>query len=322
MSKTQKPRLLDQVRDAIRVRHYSYRTEQTYIDWIKRYIFFFNKRHPKEMGAKEISEFMTHLAVNGHVAASTQNQALSALIFLYKNVLKKEIELGEFVRAKRKRKLPVVLSRSEVKSLLACLDGQNWLMANILYGSGLRLMECLRLRVKDIDFSYRQITVRDGKGGKDRVTPLPDKLIDPLQKQIDKVRLIHKGDLKDGFGQVFMPYALDRKYPNSSKELGWQFLFPSIRRSKDPRSGKIFRHHVAETVLQKAVKKAARMAQIEKPASCHTLRHSFATHLLESGTDIRTVQELLGHKDVQTTMIYTHVLQKGAQGVMSPLDLL
>ena len=316
-----KPKLLDQVRDTIRLKHYSFRTEQIYVDWIRRFILFHNKRHPQEMAEPEVTEFLTHLARVGNVAASTQNQALSALLFLYKEVLKQEIGwLGDVERAKRPPKLPVVLSVAEVRKIFARLKGMEKLMAGLLYGSGLRLMECVRLRVKDIDFAYAQITVRDGKGGKDRVTMLPVNLAAPLQKHLARMKMQHDQDLGDGFGTVHLPFALARKFPNAEREWGWQYVFPSSRFSVDPRSGKKQRHHMSEAILQNAMKTSVRACGINKPATCHTLRHSFATHLLERGYDIRTVQELLGHKDVSTTMIYTHVLNRPGIGVKSPLD--
>lgn len=315
------PRLLDQVREAIRLRHYSIRTEQAYTDWIRRFILFHGKRHPREMGAAEVERFLTHLAVEGRVAASTQNQALSALLFLYRTVLKVDLPwLGEMTRAKRPGRLPVVLTVEEVRRVLARIDGQQGLMADLLYGAGLRLLECVRLRVKDLDFEMRQITVRDGKGEKDRMTMLPQSVLEPLRAHLEKVKVLHAHDLEEGFGEVYLPYALDRKYPDASREWGWQYVFPAAGRSVDPRSGKERRHHVDEQTLQRAMKKAVRAAGLTKPASCHTLRHSFATHLLQSGYDIRTVQELLGHQDVATTMIYTHVLNRGGSGVISPLD--
>jgi integron integrase len=316
-----RPRLLDQVRDKIRTKHYSIRTEKTYIDWIRRFILFHDKRHPKDMGAAEVEQFLTYLAVNQEVAASTQNQALSALLFLYRDVLDVQLEwMDNVVRAKKSQRIPVVLTRDETKAVLARLDGTNRLMANLLYGSGLRLMECVRLRVKDVDFDYRQIVVRDGKGHKDRVTVLPDSLIPPLQDQLERARVLHEQDLAEGFGDVYLPFALERKYPNAGREWGWQYVFPARKRSTDPRSGKQRRHHPDPKQLQRAVKQAVRDGGIHKPASCHTFRHAFATHLLESGYDIRTVQELLGHNDVRTTMIYTHVLNRGGRGVRSPLD--
>jgi integron integrase len=318
-----KPKLLDLVRNTIRLKHYSIRTERAYIDWIRRFILFHHKRHPASMGAPEISAFLAHLAVEGKVAASTQTQALSAIVFLYREVLKRDVgSLGEVARAKRPERLPVVFSRAEVRGVLAHLDGAHWLMASLLYGAGLRLMECIRLRVKDIDFAYRQILVRDGKGQKDRVTMLPQALVEPLKHQLEKAKVLHEQDLTEGFGQVYLPFALDRKYAQASREWGWQYVFPARRRSIDPRSGKERRHHIDEKALQEAVKKAVRAANILKPGSCHTFRHSFATHLLEAGYDIRTVQELLGHKDVRTTMIYTHVLNRGGKGARSPLDMM
>lgn len=316
-----KPKLLDQVRQTIRRKHYSLRTEQAYLDWIKKYIFFHHKRHPSEMGAREMEQFLNHLAVERKVAASTQNQALSALVFLYREVLRQEFDWMENLeRAKRPARVPVVLTEAEVKRMLAHLDGQNWLMATLLYGSGLRLMECIRLRVKDVDFEYRQITVRDGKGQKDRVTMLPDTCAEMLKRHLLKVKALHEQDVEDGHGEVYLPYALERKYQNAGKLWGWQYVFPAAKRSIDPRSRKERRHHVDEKVLQRAVSTAARKAGIAKGASCHTLRHSFATHLLMNGQDIRTVQELLGHKDISTTMVYTHVLNRGGKGVRSPLD--
>ena len=316
-----KPKLLDLVRDAIRLRHYSIRTEQVYINWIKRFILFHHKRHPTEMAEAEVQQFLSHLARTGNVAASTQNQALSALLFLYKDVLRQEIGwLGDVERAKRPPKLPVVLSRTEVRKNFSTLTGTEKLMAGLLYGSGLRLMECVRLRVKDIDFAYAQITVRDGKGGKDRVTMLPVNLAAALQKHLARMKMQHDQDLIDGFGAVHLPFALARKFPNAEREWIWQYAFPSSRLSIDPRTGKKQRHHMSEAILQTALKAAVRAAGISKPATCHTLRHSFATHLLERGYDIRTVQELLGHKDVSTTMIYTHVLNRPGLGVKSPLD--
>lgn len=317
-----KPKLLDQVRNLIRVKHYSIRTEEAYVNWIRRFILFHNKRHPNEMGEPEVSQFLTHLAVKGKVSASTQNQALSAVLFLYREVLKKDIGwLDDVERAKRPTRLPVVFTREEAKAILAHLEGSKWLMANLLYGSGLRLMECIRLRIKDLDFEYNQIVVRDAKGQKDRVTMLPVSLKEPLKRHLEKVRAIHEKDLKEGFGKVYLPFALERKYPNANQEWGWQYVFPASKHSGDPRTGIERRHHIAETVLQRGVKAAIRSTGITKNGSCHTFRHSFATHLLEAGYDIRTVQELLGHKDVSTTMIYTHVLNRGGKGVKSPLDL-
>jgi integron integrase len=294
-----KPKLLDQVRDVIRRKHFSIRTEQSYVDWIRRFILFHNKRHPRDMAEAEVTQFLTHLARDGRVAASTQNQALSALLFLYKQVLKQEIGWLEGVeRAKPSARLPVVLTRDEVHKIFAHLHGTPRLMAGLLYGSGLRLMECVRLRVKDIDFGYARITVRDGKGAKDRVTMLPVNLAKPLERHLKKVQAQHEEDLEAGFGSVFLPTAIARKYPRAAKEWTWKYVFPSARLSFDPRSPEAVkqRHHIDETLLQDAVKKAVRASGITKPATCHTLRHSFATHLLKRGYDIRTVQELLGHK--------------------------
>jgi len=314
-------KLLDQVTDAIRIKHYSLRTEKTYKDWIVRYILFHNKRHPKDMGAEEIQAFIAHLATERTLSASSQNQALSAVMFLYRHVLQKEINLpSELIRAEKSKTLPVVLTHQEAIATIAKMTGVAQLMTKILYGSGLRLMECLRLRVKDIDFGNRQIIVRDGKGEDDRSTILPDSIIPLLKTHIQHVQLIHQKDLKEGFGQVYLPYALAKKYPNAPKEFHWQYLFPAQSRSIDPVSKKTQRHHTDPSVLQKAVRHAAKLAKINKPVSPHTFRHSFATHLLQNGYDIRTVQELLGHKDVKTTMIYTHVLQLGGLAVKSPLD--
>lgn len=311
---------LQQVRDAIRLRHYSIRTERAYLGWIRRFILFHDRRHPREMGAAEVVRFLTHLAVEGRVSPSTQNQALNALVFLYRAVLDRPLgELNGVVRARKRQKLPVVLSRDEVRAVLREMDGAYWLPACLLYGSGLRLMECLRLRVMHLDFEHRAICVIDGKGAKDRVVVLPDDLIKPLRRHLAMVRTLHEKDLADGFGAVYLPYALARKYPNAATSWGWQYVFPARNRSVDPRSGLMRRHHLDEKGLQRAVKKALRKAGIDKPASCHTLRHSFATHLLERGMDIRTVQEQLGHKDLRTTQIYTHVLQRGGNAVLSPL---
>lgn len=315
------PRLLDQVRARLRVKHYSLRTEQAYVGWIRRFILANGKRHPRDMGGAEVEAFLTGLATRHHVAAGTQNQALAALLFLYREVLEQELPwLDKVTRAKRPRRLPVVLSRDEVRRLLGRLEGREWLMAGLLYGSGLRVMECVRLRVKDVDVSRRDITVREGKGNKDRHVPLPRMLAGPLRDQMAAARLLHRSDLAAGFGAVYLPHALGRKYPNAAREWGWQYVFPASQRSRDPRSGEMRRHHLNEKILQRAVRKARVAAGIDKPASCHTLRHSFATHLLEDGKDIRTIQELLGHKDVATTQIYTHVLNRGGLGVLSPLD--
>jgi integron integrase len=314
-------KLLDQVRGAIQRKHYSLSTEQTYVSWIKRYILFHKKRHPKEMGSAEIEAFLTHLAVDQNVAASTQNQALSALLFLYREVLKQELDGPiDALRAKRPKRLPVVLTREETLKIIGYLSGMHRLMAKLLYGSGLRLMECLRLRVKDLDFAQHQIIVRDGKGMEDRITMLPDSLVPSLQEHLQRVKRLHEQDLAAGYGSVYLPFALERKYRDASQEWGWQYVFPSSRLSQDPRSGITRRHHMHQSSLQKAIKKAVQLAGIDKPVGPHTFRHCFATHLLENGYDIRTVQELLGHKDVKTTMIYTHVLNRGGIAVRSPLD--
>lgn len=314
-------KLLEQTRDLLRLKHYSLRTERSYCDWVKRFIRFHGLRHPREMGACEVAQFLTHLARVGQVAASTQNQALSAILFLYQQVLKQEIGWIEDVeRAKTPKRIPVVLTRDEVRKIFAHLQGTSRLMAGLLYGSGLRLMECVRLRVKDVDFGYARITVRDGKGAKDRVAMMPVNLAAPLQRHLEKVKVQHEQDLEDGFGEVYLPHALERKYRGATRSWAWQFAFPSARIAQDPRTGTRRRHHINENVLQVAMKKAVAESRVSKPASCHTLRHSFATHLLENGYDIRTVQELLGHKDVSTTMIYTHVLNKPGIGVRSPLD--
>jgi integron integrase len=315
------PKLLDRLREALRSRHYSRRTVQTYCMWVKRFIYFHNVRHPDEMGESEINAFLTHLAVKERVAASTQNQALSALLFLYRHVLGREIgDLGEVIRARKPKRMPVVMTREEVKAVLSNLTGDKWLMASLMYGTGVRLMECLRLRVQDVDFSRTEVLVRDGKGAKDRITMLPESLRTPLQDHLKRVKAMHERDLADGWGRVVMPEALDRKYPNASREWRWQWVFPQENRWKNNKTGKEGRHHVHESIIQKAVAGAVRKAGLTKRATCHTLRHSFATQLLEGGYDIRTVQELLGHKDVKTTMIYTHVLNRGGKGVKSPMD--
>ena len=315
------PRLLESVRMAARTRHLSARTERAYVGWIRRFILLNGKRHPAHMGEPEISAFLTYLANRRNVSASTQNQALAAILFLYRDVLGRDLDwLEGVVRARRPERLPVVLTRSEVQAVLAQLRGVLWIQASLLYGAGLRLMECSRLRVKDIDVPRMQITVRGGKGDKDRVTLLPGKILEPLADHLLTVRDLHEKDLAAGRGRVEMPFALARKYPNASREWGWQWVFPASRVYVDVRTGEVRRHHLHETVLQRAVKTAVRKAGIAAPASCHTLRHSFATHLLEAGQDIRTIQELLGHSDVSTTMIYTHVLNRGPLGVKSPLD--
>ena len=320
--KPKEPPLLEQVRAVIRFKHYSLRTEQSYLDWIKRFILFHGKQHPRTLGAPEVRAFLTHLAVEGKVAASTQNQAQSALLFLYRQVLRLDLPfLHDVERAKRPRKLPVVLTRQEARALLDALTNPTFsLMGRLLYGSGLRLMECVRLRVKDVDFAYRQLTVRDGKGQKDRVTLLPQRLQASLRLHLAKVKALHDEDLAQGGGSVYLPFALERKYPNAPRAWEWQYVFPAARLSVDPLSGAKRRHHAEEKSLQNAVKVAVRAAGITKPASCHSLRHSFATHLLESGYDIRTIQELLGHKDVETTMIYTHVLNRPGLAIKRPAD--
>jgi integron integrase len=316
------PKLLDQVRDRIRVKHYSLRTEKQYVQWIKRFILFHGKRHPQEMGAAEVKAFLTHLAVEGKVSASTQNQALSGLLFLYKEVLGCDLPwLDNVVRAKQPQRLPSVLTRTEVRAVLARMSGIYGLMANLLYGTGMRLMECTRLRVKDVDFERGEILIRDGKGAKDRVTMLPESLTGSLQAHLYQRRAWFDDDNRLGKAAVYLPNALAGKYPNAATEWAWQYIFSSGSYSVDPHSGIERRHHIDEKCLQRAMKKAVQASGMAKLATPHTLRHSFATHLLDSGYDIRTVQELLGHKDVQTTMIYTHVLNKGARRVRSPLDM-
>ena len=318
---TSKPRLFDEVRAVARMRHLSLRTEQAYLNWIRRFILFHKKRHPRDMGESEIRAFISNLAVNDNISASTQTVALSALLFLYRDVLKRELtRVNDIERAQKPKRLPVVFTRDEIKRVFSGLTGTHWIIGGLLYGSGLRLMECVRLRVKDLDFSCGQLTVRDGKGEKDRITMLPARLKRPLMRHLQKVRLLHLEDLEAGRGTVYLPYALERKYPQASSEWAWQYVFPAAAVSEDPRSGVRRRHHVSEKAVQKAVKSAVQKAKIAKHGSCHTLRHSFATHLLENGYDIRTVQELLGHKDVRTTMVYTHVLNRGGRGVRSPLD--
>ena len=314
------PKLLEQVRGLIRLKHYSIRTEDAYIHWIKRYILFHNKRHPEEMGVPEIEAFLTHLAVDLNVAASTQNQALSALLFLYRDVLKQELGSIDSVRAKKPKRLPTVLTRQELQLLFSAMTDTPLLVGRTLYGSGLRILECVRLRIKDVDMSMNQITVRDGKGNKDRRTVLHGSLKPALEQHLRRVRLMHQQELTQGHGNVYLPPALARKYPNAEYEWIWQYVFPAEKRSEDPRTGIVRRHHLSERSVQRAIKSAAQLADIEKRVTCHTLRHSFATHLLGDGYDIRTVQELLGHKDVKTTMIYTHVLNRGGMAVRSPLD--
>lgn len=316
-----KPRLLEQVRQSLRLRHYSYRTEEQYLGWIRRFILFHHKRHPDSMGAAEVEVFLSDLAVRGEVAAATQNQALAALIYLYRHVLDQELPwLNEIVRARRPRRVPLVLSREETRAVLAQLPGVHWLIGTLLYGGGLRLMECLRLRVQDIDFSYSRITVRNGKGGKDRMTILPALIVPPLRAHLQAMEERHRAAVRDGYGGVELPLSIAHKRPAAALEWAWQYVFPALRASQDPRTGVSRRHHVMEDSVQRQMRAAVRRAGINKAASCHTLRHCFATHLLERGYDIRTVQELMGHANVSTTQLYTHVLQKGANAVASPAD--
>ena len=315
-----KPRLLDELRRVIRARHYSIRTEEAYVYWTRFYIRFHRLRHPAELREAHVAAFLTHLAVDRNVAPATQNQALNALVFFYKHVLAQPLGAINASRAKREKHLPVVFSHEEAMAVINNLSGEFRLMTQLMYGSGLRLMECLRLRIKDVDFELRQIVVRDGKGGKDRVTLLPANVTEALRRQIDIARHLHQADVARGLGEVYLPNALSVKYRNAPRELGWQYVFPAPQLSRDPRTGKRSRHHAAETTLQKRVKHAVRAAGIHKPGSCHTFRHSFATRLLQRGTDLRTIQKLLGHKDVKTTEIYTHVLQTGPYGVISPVD--
>ncbi|MDO5506389.1 MAG: integron integrase [Pseudoxanthomonas suwonensis] len=313
--------MLDQVRARCRLRHFSRRTEQAYVGWVRRFILANDKRHPLQMGGAEVEAFLSGLAVDRQVAAGTQNQALSALLFLYRDVLDRELPWMEsVVRARGRRRLPVVLSREEVTRLLLGMPEAHRIQASLLYGTGMRVLECLRLRVKDVDFGRMEITVRDGKGGKDRRVPLPMRLQDALRQQVDVALLVHESDLSEGFGAVWLPHALARKYPGAAREPGWQWVFPAAARSRDPASRHVGRHHVGAGALQRAIKQARGRAGLHKPVTCHTLRHCFATHLLEAGADIRTVQELLGHSHVTTTQIYTHVLGRGAGGVLSPLD--
>ena len=316
-----KPRLLDQMRERIRLKHYSIRTERVYCEWVKRFIRFHQYRHPLDMGAPEIEAFLTELAVKRNVSASTQNQALSALLFLYKEVLVVDLPwLADVVRAKKPQRLPVVLTIEEVRSILALLEGGPWLVCSLLYGTGMRLMEVLRLRIKDVDFTRHEILIRDGKGMKDRITMLPRSMVQPLRQHLAVVQAIHRAELEQARGDVWLPFALARKYPKAPWEWGWQYVFPAAGLSVDPRSGAVRRHHLDEKRIQRAFKRAVNESGVIKPATPHTLRHSFATHLLEAGQDIRTVQELLGHTDVKTTMIYTHVLNRGGLAVLSPLD--
>ena len=321
MATDAKPRLLDRVRQRLRLKHYSYRTEEQYVLWIRRFVLFHDRRHPRSMGPVEVEAFLNDLAIRQKVSAATQNQALAAILFLYRQVLDRDLPwLEHLVRAKKPQRLPVVLSAQETRALLSQLSGVYWLIGNLLYGSGLRLMECLQLRVRDLDFDYHQIMVRNGKGGRDRVTVMPKSVIGSLQTQLSVVRERHDLAMRDGYGGVQLPDGVARKYPNAAFDLAWQYVFPAPRPSADPRSGQHRRHHIYEDSVQRQMKIAVRRAGIEKAASCHTLRHCFATHLLERGYDIRTVQELLGHKDVSTTQVYTHVLRRGAGAVSSPAD--
>lgn len=314
-------RLMDEVRRRLRVKHYSLRTEQAYTAWVRRFILANGRRHPRELGGEEVEAFLSHLASDDDVAPGTQNQALSALLFLYREVLRLDLPwMAGVVRAKRPRRVPTVLSRDEVTRLFAAMDGRCALVARLLYGTGMRLLEGLRLRVKDIDFARNEIVVRDGKGGKDRHTVLPRSLVDALHAEVERARVLHGQDLALGGGTVWLPHALARKYRRADREFSWQYVFPSARLSRDPRGGALRRQHLDDAVFSRALKSAAGRAGIVKPVSAHTLRHSFATHMIESGYDIRTVQELLGHADVSTTQIYTHVLNRGGHGVLSPLD--
>jgi integron integrase len=314
-------KLLHQTRQVIRFKHYSIRTEQSYIQWVQSFVTFHHNRNPLQMEAQEVKRYLSFLANDRKVSASTQNQALCALLFLYKEVLQQPLTwLDDFERCKRSNSLPVVFTKIEAQSVINQLEGTKWIMANLLYGAGLRLMECLRLRVKDIDFGFKRLNIHDGKGKKNRITILPEKLVLPLQTHLQRVKALHETDLKRGYGSVYLPDALNRKYPAAAQNWEWQYVFPSNKLSQDPKTGIVRRHHAGEQILQRSVKEAIRAAGITKAASCHTFRHSFATHLLQDGVDIRTVQELLGHKDVSTTMIYTHVLYKGPTAVRSPVD--
>lgn len=321
MSARGEPRLLDRLRTELRSRHYSERTEKAYCLWVRRFVVYHGLTHPSEMGEDEINDFVTHLAVDEHVSASTQTQALSAILFLYRRVLHRDVgELQGLVRARPSGHLPVVMTRSEVRAVLAELRDDQWLMVSLMYGTGMRLSECLRLRVQDLDFEASEILVRNGKGAKDRVTVMPESLKAPLRDQLARAKAVHTRDLTAGWGVVVLPGALDRKYPAAATDFRWQWVFPQERRWRDPKTGRQGRHHVHQTVLQRAVKIAVARAGVQKVVGCHTFRHSFATHLLMDGYDIRTIQELLGHKDVRTTMVYTHVLNKGGRGVRSPID--
>jgi len=323
MEVSKKPMLLEVVRQRIRLKHYSHRTEKSYIHWIRRFVRFHNRRHPRTLGKPEIESFLTHLAVERKVSASTQNQAFNALLFLYREVMELEMpQLDNVQRAKKPQRLPTVLSPEEVRQVLSQLDGKYWIAGNLLYGSGLRLLECLSLRVQDIDFGMSQVTVRAGKGNKDRVTILPDTVVEQLKLHLEKTRLQHTRDLDRGLGRVYMPVALTRKYPRAAFEWPWQFIFPSTTYIQDRDTGYTVKYHLHEKALQRAIRNAVVKSGITKRATAHTFRHSFATHLLQRGADIRTIQELLGHKDVSTTMIYTHVIQKGGMGVRSPADIL
>jgi integron integrase len=321
-SSPQRKKLLDQLRDQIRLKQYSPRTEKTYVHWVREYILFHNKRHPSEMRVPEINQFITHLVVERKASASTQNQAISAVLFLYRSLLNIELDETalEFIRPKKGKRVPTVLSKQEARAIIANLTGPYKLMVQIMYGSGLRLMECLRLRVKDIDFENHRILIYDGKGGDDRITMLPQSLTAPLREHLGQTRALHQKDLAAGLGSVHMPFALGKKFPEAHKQWIWQYAFPASSISTDPHTGAMHRHHIHETALQRSIREATRIAKIDKRVTPHTFRHSFATHLLQSGYDIRTVQELLGHKDVKTTMIYTHVLQRGGLAVKSPLD--
>lgn len=319
---TRPPGLIQRYREELQVRHYARRTVKTYEQWLRRFLRFHAMRHPRTMGSAEVNAFLSHLAVDRHVSPSTQNQALAALLFLYRDLLESDLDLDGLVRARTRRRLPVVLTTQEVRAVLERLDGSEALVAGLLYGSGLRLMEALRLRVKDLDFERHQITVRDGKGGKDRRTLLPNRLAEQLQGHLQDVRLVHEKDLAEGYGRVALPHALARKYPNAPVEWGWQWVFPQHQRWRNSDTGAVGRHHLDPSLIQKAMRRAVLAAGIHKPATPHTLRHSFATHLLERGQDIRTIQELMGHSDLNTTMIYTHVLNRGPLGVSSPADLL